>query len=880
MIASQTVSQLPSDWRFCMVATPKATGEALKRPFEQNWQKKPYTAETIVNLIKKGRCQNYGLLFGHAGLIGLDVDGDRPHQRLLEIAEGQEIPETVKWTSGKPGRYHLAFCLSFEQEEILEDAIKQSGEPDKGRWYERFDVDGSNQDLDFRWKNCQSLLPPSLHPSGERYHWIVAPDETEVAEMPDWLFMHLLSLVVGEAEAEGKPSEPATQSWAQFDRTFNLPISDVVPLEICLSRVSRDALDGVSKGGRNDAGAKLARDLIGTAAYLDSIGQRYDDLPEQLFNQFCSACNPPIKGGEVQAIWKSAQKSNPGASLSPDMVESCIKGWKWKQVKGQSPEPINNPVAQPESEKPLLIDRQSIDEESQRLKLDLQYFLKETDRVQKIVTLNRICTNYRISKQTVSDLIAALEEDNNPIDRWRFSGKEFFEQETDAIDYIIPRYLPVAESILLCSDAGVGKTALITDMVHAILSGTEFLGEKVARPGKVLVISSDESPRSTRRRFIARGIDLSLVENLEVWTRLDITQLDALERYLEDQRPSAVFIDSITTVCQNVGISEKDPEFARYLYKLKGLVNRYNAALVVIHHANKDPLARGIKKVSGSARIPAAFWGVFLLERWDEKNPENPYRLLDMVKSRETETFKVKLLIHQRHEWLQTGIFSFEDDSGKEKEYKSRSQDVLNLLQQYSPVGLEYQEIANTIGIQGSYLYRVLDRLEDSRMIGKRRSETDKRRWVYFAYPLSPPQNLTLVEQYPETNTTQEFQRSENLTPVTDGEEIAPLYLPISEEEIISEDQRTEGGSGDKNLALDGCGEHGCKNSNPCADCVSDSSYTSVRVLGGESPPSKDAKPKLPSRNPSIAPRLTPEDLEYIRSLPVIGIDEDGDEVF
>jgi hypothetical protein len=62
----------------------------------------------------------------------------------------------------------------------------------------------------------------------------------------------------------------------------------------------------------------------------------------------------------------------------------------------------------------------------------------------------------------------------------------------------------------------------------------------------------------------------------------------------------------------------------------------------------------------------------------------------------------------------------------------------LELLQKYSPRGLEYQEIDLYLNV-GKSLYTVLDRLEDRQLITKRRSRsvpeaisrTDARRWVY-----------------------------------------------------------------------------------------------------------------------------------------------------
>ena len=67
---------------------------------------------------------------------------------------------------------------------------------------------------------------------------------------------------------------------------ITVPVPASVPLEDCLAKSSRNLLNGISEGGRNEAGAKLARDLIGTANYLRTIGQQFDGDPRQFLEDF------------------------------------------------------------------------------------------------------------------------------------------------------------------------------------------------------------------------------------------------------------------------------------------------------------------------------------------------------------------------------------------------------------------------------------------------------------------------------------------------------------------------------------------------------------------------------------------------------------------
>ncbi|MDV2996841.1 MAG: hypothetical protein N4J56_006546 [Chroococcidiopsis sp. SAG 2025] len=118
---------------------------------------------------------------------------------------------------------------------------------------------------------------------------------------------------------------------------LSIPVPASVFLEACLAKESRALLGaGVAEGGRNAQGAKLARDLIGTANYLQSIGQSFDGAPRLLLEDYANRCSPPLPSREVETIWQSAEKDNPTPSCTPEGVDACIRGWYWKhRVKPQ-----------------------------------------------------------------------------------------------------------------------------------------------------------------------------------------------------------------------------------------------------------------------------------------------------------------------------------------------------------------------------------------------------------------------------------------------------------------------------------------------------------------------------------------------------------------
>jgi len=136
-------------------------------------------------------------------------------------------------------------------------------------------------------------------------------------------------------EQKQHKTQPSRIRWHDFELAFSLPIEYSVPLYTCLTQADRDLIDyGVGEGSRNDRGFALAANLVATANFLSSLGQSYDKTPRQLFEQYCHNCTPAIGSSEVEAIWKSVNQRTTNPSLSPEEIENCIKGWKWRQLQG------------------------------------------------------------------------------------------------------------------------------------------------------------------------------------------------------------------------------------------------------------------------------------------------------------------------------------------------------------------------------------------------------------------------------------------------------------------------------------------------------------------------------------------------------------------
>ena len=172
-----------------------------KQPLGDRWQNRPFTANELIEAIasggvsvplggrsKKIQLQGYGLLSGRPitvegntyRIIAVDQDGPSAIDKIAELSEGNPLPKTVTFASGREGRCQYLFLVSEREQNSLKTKKIKTG---------AIGDDGKGEQLEFRWINLQSVLPPSVHPTTGSYHWIegCAIDEVDIAIAPDWI---------------------------------------------------------------------------------------------------------------------------------------------------------------------------------------------------------------------------------------------------------------------------------------------------------------------------------------------------------------------------------------------------------------------------------------------------------------------------------------------------------------------------------------------------------------------------------------------------------------------------------------------------------------------------------------------------------------------
>lgn len=176
----KTLHELPPEF-------PLTPVKGNKAPYRDNWQhEEPLSRDALASEIKLGRAKGYGLRTGTvSGLVAVDLDGVSAHSKLLELSGGQELPQTVAFTSGRPGRAQYLFRVPEQYWSAIQTKKYQTGV--KGD-------DGKSEQVELRWKNLQSVLPPSVHPITGQYSWVdgCSPWQCEIPEAPAWIIEKML----------------------------------------------------------------------------------------------------------------------------------------------------------------------------------------------------------------------------------------------------------------------------------------------------------------------------------------------------------------------------------------------------------------------------------------------------------------------------------------------------------------------------------------------------------------------------------------------------------------------------------------------------------------------------------------------------------------
>lgn len=231
---------------------------------------------------------NIGLATGDvSGVWVLDVD-DAEALSVLEKDHGT-LPKTWTVETGG-GKRHYYFRFN-EECKALKNTVKMQGA------------------IDVRATGGYVILPPSIHASGNRYRWLVSPDETKVADAPSWL----INLVPKHGTQDVDRPAKAVQS-VTVQRAKTLDDRIALYLERCPPAI----------GGENGHGTAFGICCALFKAFPE-LRERSDDDAALLLGAWNARCLPPWSDHELRHKIRDARK-NAGVSVPSSQSED---GSEW-----------------------------------------------------------------------------------------------------------------------------------------------------------------------------------------------------------------------------------------------------------------------------------------------------------------------------------------------------------------------------------------------------------------------------------------------------------------------------------------------------------------------------------------------------------------------
>ncbi|MEB3199300.1 MAG: AAA family ATPase, partial [Synechococcaceae cyanobacterium] len=654
---SAAVQQLPPQLALVAVRGKAAIGSG--------WQRKGHHRQRIAQLLSSGEATGVGMLSGpiSGGILLVDHDGGAAGPVLQELLQGQPLPPSWQWSSGRPGRWQLALQVPERYWQAMRNKrVMATGT--------------TGEQLELRWTGHQSVLPPSIHPdTKEPYRWLPGrcPADLPLAEAP-------ITLI----EAMLKPPAPAAPP------TTPPPATGLaLPLIEFISQWTRQLIEsGGTPGSWNDDQLKAAADLVGTEQWILQQGHRPTPTARELWQQHITAAAAKDSSFNARRAWQRFEGTRPDVTPSTDLPNLQRRlAYHQRQERRASrgstaqhgapttddaPTP-QNPTAAPQKRKDAPLTP-----------------------AQKITRLRRLAAELVANGTAFADRLPLLRAEAEALDL-TLRDDELRRYVWDArraaaggagliapgawLDITPTRWLwegmvmPAALNLLVALPK-VGKTSLMLGMLGAWCRGEEsFLGMPLIGPCPPVLIVGTDQPLSDWARMLEevgllettgdssgkmRGRILPPLVGLAhsgQSLHLSPEGIETIATYAADNPGLFVLIDSIAAVTGPLGIDENSAEIAEPIRDLMEAVEPHGATVVAIHHASKGRAAEGAALASrGSTALPAVASQVISLAQMASSNPAAPHDPRIVVKTSGRAGAPRQLLIERRDDgWVSHG---------------------------------------------------------------------------------------------------------------------------------------------------------------------------------------------------------------------------------
>ena len=271
--------------------------------------------------------------------------------------------------------------------------------------------------------------------------------------------------------------------------------------------------------------------------------------------------------------------------------------------------------------------------------------------------------------------------------------------------WLIPDVLTTGNVSCFYGDPSSGKSKVLLKFAQILCEGTPFMnrGKLVpVEPCRVLWLNNDQ-PRSDLERIAEdHGFDTGH-ENFRVVSHWDFSQKWELVRQIQEFRPSAVFIDSLSA-CSTCPNDENKAQFGadiQWLVMMNGYLWQDPVFFAPLHHTRKK--GKGEKQgdgYRGHSSLEAKFQDMVSVKKDLEDDNPNKRLMVWQDKSRSGKAGDVIESIQDVHGDLHLQQLSKASDTATQAQSMAQAQ--LKLIQA-SGSGLTVQEMSQDKTLQRTY---------------------------------------------------------------------------------------------------------------------------------------------------------------------------------
>ena len=186
----------------------------------------------------------------------------------------------------------------------------------------------------------------------------------------------------------------------------------------------------------------------------------------------------------------------------------------------------------------------------------------------------------------------------------------------ETVSWLWPGRIPIGKLTVLMGDPGLGKSMLSLSIASRVTRGAAFPDGAAAPKGDVVILTAEDGLGDTiRPRLDQFGADVSRVHALEgIAEELTdgehhfslVRDLEALEDVVSETGAKLIILDPLDAYTMGVD-SYKNADMRSMLAPFARMLERHQAAGVVIHHLNKgDGSQKALYRAGGSLALVAA----------------------------------------------------------------------------------------------------------------------------------------------------------------------------------------------------------------------------------------------------------------------------------